>query len=157
MRKIALLLAVIGLASPVWGADPIIGTWKLNVSKSKFPQREMAPKEVTDVYREAGTDQIEFIRKGTQSDGSPDSSTWTWPRVGGMAERKSPAPLPAGTSYIELLMDPGNWYVTILQNGRQNVAMHKVIAKDGKTMSITIKSTNAQGKPVEQLQVFEKQ
>jgi hypothetical protein len=157
MRKAMLLLVLVGWTSSLWGADPIIGAWKLNVAKSKIPQSDTAPKEITDVYREGGTDQIELIRTGTQRDGSPDSSKWVWPRVGGIAERTSPSPLPVGTSYIELLIDSGHWYVTILQNGKQNILMHKVITKDGKTMRITVKSINAQGKPIEQLQVFEKQ
>jgi hypothetical protein len=157
MRKVMLLLAVVGLAGSLWGADPIIGSWKLNVAKSKIPPTETAPKELTDVYRELGTDQIELIRTGSQTDGSPVSSKWTWPREGGIAERKSPAPLPEGTSYIEILIDSGHWYVTILQNGKQSIVMHKVITKDGKTMRVTIKSMNAQGEAVEQLQAFEKQ
>jgi len=157
MRKAMLLLAIVGFTNSLWGADPIIGTWKLNVAKSKIPQTETAPKETTDVYRELETGQIELSRTSTLMNGSRESSKWTWPREGGIAERKSPAPLPAGTSYIELLIDPGHWYVTILQNGKQSLLMHKVITKDGRTMQIAIKSFDAQGKAVEQLQVFEKQ
>jgi hypothetical protein len=143
--------------SRTWDTNPIIGTWKLNVGKSKILQAKDSPKEITDVYRELRPDQIEFIRAGTQINGSSISSKWVWPREGGIAERKSPAPLPQETSYIEVLVDPGHWYVTILQNGKQNILMHKSISKDGKTMRLTIKSMDAQGKPVEQLQVFEKQ
>jgi hypothetical protein len=72
-------------------------------------------------------------------------------------ERRSPRPLPAETSYIELLVDPGHWYATILRNGKQNILMHKVLAKDGKTMQITVKSLDAQAKAFEQLQLFEEQ
>jgi len=157
MRKVILLLALAGLTSSLWGADPIIGTWKLNAAKSKIPPSATAPKETTDIYRELGTNQIELSRTGTRMDGSLDSSKWTWPREGGIAERISPSPLPEGTSYIELLIDPGHWYITILQNGKQNTIMYKVISKDGKTMRITIRGMDAQGKPIEQLQVFEKQ
>jgi hypothetical protein len=35
--------------------------------------------------------------------------------------------------------------------------MHKVLAKDGKTMQITVKSLDAQAKAFEQLQLFEEQ
>jgi hypothetical protein len=157
MRKAMLFFAVVGLASSLWGADPIIGTWKLNVAKSKMPEAKDTPKEVTDVYRELSSGRIELTRKGIQMDGVPISSTWAWPKEGGIAERTSPAPLPEGISYIELLLDPGHWYVTILQNGKQNIVMHKVIAKDGKTMRIAVRSMHAQGKPVEQIQIFEKQ
>ena len=31
-----ILLAALFLAGPAFAADPIVGTWKLNVAKSKF-------------------------------------------------------------------------------------------------------------------------
>jgi hypothetical protein len=44
------------------GADPIIGSWKLNIAKSTFPPTLQAgPKEHTEVYREIEGDQIELI------------------------------------------------------------------------------------------------
>ena len=36
MRKGMLLLAVFGMVGLLWAADPFVGTWKLNVAKSKF-------------------------------------------------------------------------------------------------------------------------
>jgi hypothetical protein len=157
MRKAMLLLAFFGLAGSLWAADPIIGSWKLIVAKSKIQPSETAPKEATDAYKEIEGDQIEFTRTGTQVDGAPIFSKWRWPCIGGTAERVSPEPLPEEMSYIELLVDPGYWYVTILQNGKQNSLMQKTISKDGKTMRIRIQSRDAQGKLVEELHVFEKQ
>jgi hypothetical protein len=69
MRKVVFLLAFIGLASSLWGADPIIGTWKLNLGKSRIPQTAKAPKEMTDIYQELGTDQIKLMGAGTLMDG----------------------------------------------------------------------------------------
>lgn len=156
MRKTLLLLAILGLASSLWAADPIIGTWKLNIAKSKIPLSQTAPKEITDVYKETADNQMELTRTGIQTDGAAIFSKWTWPREGGIAERKAPDPLPKEISYIELLLDPGSWYVTILQNGKQNTVMQKVISKNGKILRITIKSKDAQGKSEEQLHFFEK-
>ena len=34
MRKAMILLAVFGLVGLLWGADPLVGTWKLNIAKS---------------------------------------------------------------------------------------------------------------------------
>jgi hypothetical protein len=157
MRKAMILLAVFGLAGSLWGADPLIGTWKLNVAKSKIPQTETALKVLTEIYRELGADQIEFTRIGTQIDGTPISSKWTWPRLGGIVERLSPAPLPEDMSYVETVIEPGNWYVTVLQNGKQITVIHKTFSKDGRTMRQTITSTNAQSQTSEQLLVFDKQ
>jgi predicted ribosome quality control (RQC) complex YloA/Tae2 family protein len=53
MRKVMLLLAVFGLVSLAWAADPSEGTWKLNIAKSKFaPSTGAAVKEGTHVVRE---------------------------------------------------------------------------------------------------------
>jgi hypothetical protein len=49
MRNAMLSLAVFGLASSLLAADLIIGTWKLNLSKSKFAATEKVPKELTEV------------------------------------------------------------------------------------------------------------
>ena len=157
MRKLWLAIAFAGIAGSLFAADPIIGTWKLNAAKSEIPPSASAPKEITDIYRELGKDLIELERRGIQTDGAAIASKWTWPREGGIAERTAPDPLPKGMSYIELLMDPGAWYVTILQNGKQATVMQKVISKDGKTMRITIKGMDEKGKPVVQLHYFEKQ
>ena len=48
------LFAVIGYATAfVWGADPVVGTWTLNVAKSKFIPGP-APKSQTRVYEAQG-------------------------------------------------------------------------------------------------------
>jgi hypothetical protein len=55
-------------------------------------------------------------------------------------------------------MAPGEWLVTyLLQGGKQVATMHKVISKDGKTMRQTIRGFDTDGKPFEQLQVFDRQ
>ena len=54
MRKVIFLLIVIlFFPTTLWAADPIIGTWKLNVEKSKGTEGMDSPaKEITYVYRE---------------------------------------------------------------------------------------------------------
>ena len=44
MRKALFLFVVFGLAGSLWAADPFIGTWKLNVAKSKAPDPSLLPK-----------------------------------------------------------------------------------------------------------------
>jgi hypothetical protein len=150
-----LLIAVLGLAGSLWAADPIIGTWKLNISKSKFSpivlamKNQPSPKEETEVYREVDTDLIEF------SDGTPTSDKWTWSRQGGVAKRQPP--LSKERSYVETLIEPGHWYVTVMENGKQIGTIHKTISKDRKTMRQTLKGVDPNGKPFEQIQVFDRQ
>jgi hypothetical protein len=160
MRKAMFLLAVFGLAGLLWAADPIIGTWKLNVAKSKFSpaylalQKVAAPKEETLVFREVG-DQVELTATGTRTDGSPISSKSTSPRQGGAV--KSQQGGPEGVSTIVTVLDPGNRYTTSIRDGKQIQVGHSVISKDGKTMTVTYKGIDPQGKPFEQVVVLDKQ
>ena len=58
---VAVLLAV---AVPAWAADPIIGTWRLNVAKSTFSiaMQKIPPKELTEVIREVDNGRIELAQ-----------------------------------------------------------------------------------------------
>jgi hypothetical protein len=62
-----------------------------------------------------------------------------------------------GESYVETVIEPGNRFLTTLKNGKQIEVQHLVLSKDGKTMSITAKGTDAKGKPFESVEVFDKQ
>jgi hypothetical protein len=155
MRKVLLSLAIIGLTSTVWAADPIIGTWKLNLAESKFPPTEVMPKERTEVYRELGVDQMEFTATGVEANGSPISFKATWPQQGGTVDILQGSD--EKTSYIETLIEPGNWYVTVLQNGKQTGVIHKTFSEDGKRMRQTYRGTDAQGNPFERLSVYDRE
>ena len=155
MKKAMLVLAVFALAGSLWAADPIIGTWKLNIAKSKFaPSTQAAMKEGTHVVRELGADQFELTETQTRTDSSSTSYRFTWPQKGGVLKSEI---LAEGTSSIVTIIEPGEWYTTNLRNGKQVSTLHTVISKDGKTMRVTTKATDAQGKPYEVLRVLEKQ
>jgi len=44
-----------------------------------------------------------------------------------------------------------------MKGGKEMMHFHGVVSKDGKTMTITVKGTNAQGNLVSGVEVFEKQ
>lgn len=135
---------------------PIEGTWKLNPVQSKFaPNQADAPKEETEVFRVVG-DQFELTITGTQKDGAAIAEKITSPINGGVFKVLQPAPT-EGESYVETMFEPGNRFLTTLKNGKQIEVQHLVLSKDGKTMSITAKGTDAKGKPFESVAVFDKQ
>ena len=155
MRKAMLFLTVFALVGSIWAADPSVGTWKRNLAKSKPAPSTQAPiKEQTYVIREVG-DQWELTTTTTRTDGSSTSVTYTRPKQGGVV--KAQPPLSGGQSYIDTVLEPGNWYLTVMQEGKQVSLNHGVISKDGKTMTMTTKGTDAQGKPSESLGVFDRQ
>jgi hypothetical protein len=156
MRKAMLLLAVFGLAGSLWAGDPMLGTWKLNLAKSKFPSSVQAPpKELTQVIRKLNRSQGEFIQTGIRTDGTLISIKYIVPRQGGVV--KTQFPLPEGASIVVKKVDANNVITTYIQEGKQVAVIHGVIGKDGKTLTQTTKITDNQGKLIEQIEVFDKQ
>ena len=137
-------------------SHPLEGTWKLNVAQSKFaPNQTTAPKELTSVFRVVG-DHFEFTETGTQKDSVAIASKYAFYLNGGVFKALQPAS-PEGETSIETVIEPGNRYLTTLKDGKQIEVQHLVISKDGKTMSITDKGTDAKGKPYESVSVYDKQ
>lgn len=153
MRKIILLLVVASLPGSLWAADPIIGTWKLNIEKSTLiSDRQESSKESMEVYREIENDRIEMVR-------SPSGTVVKWPKQGGIAVStwESLAQSTEGNWLVQTLVAPGEWYVTYIENHKQIGFMHKVVSKDGKTMTQTMKFADDQGGFTERVRVYERQ
>jgi hypothetical protein len=157
LRKVILLIAIFSLFGTLWAADPIIGTWKFNLDKSKLPEGRgilsSPPKEMTDVYREIGSGLIELTSKRVFMDGTSDFDIMTYPAQGGALKSQV---MPQEISLFEILLSPGEWCGVYIEDGKQTVSRHKVISEDGKTMRQTIKSADAKG-PFEVIEIFEKQ
>ena len=157
MRKLMLLVTVLGLAGSLSAADPIVGTWKVNPAKSKAPASAAAnTKETIAVFREIDADTIEGTSTETRNDGSTVSAKWTVPKRGGNLTYQQGGPA-QGISIIATIIDLNTTYNTYLQNGKQVGLMHVSISKDGKTFTTSWKGTDAQGKPYEYFVLYEKQ
>ena len=155
MRKAMLLPAVFGLVGSLWAADLTVGTWKLNVAKSKFvPSTESPTKELTEVKRDLGNDQVEITETGSRTDGSKISVKFTHPQKGGLITDSS---TPKGQMAVATVIGPSELYETVLQNGKQIEVYHVVVSKDGKTLTVTDKGTDDKGKPFENISIFDKQ
>jgi len=155
MRKILLTLAVFGLAGSLWAADPIAGTWKLNLAKSKSaPGQQAAVKEMTVTSKEVGAD-IETTFAGIGSDGKPFSMKFTNPKQGGLVKTGQPAT--EGNMVVITVVKPGDMYGTSIQKGVQVEVTHVVVSKDGKTMTRTAQRVDEKGAATESLMFFEKQ
>ena len=93
MHKALLLFVIFGLVGLARAADPRVGIWKLNASKSKFPaEAQTIPKDATIVIRELDAEQLEFSLTGTRRDGSPILEKSLEPRQGGVVKGIEPAP-----------------------------------------------------------------
>jgi len=157
MRKAMLLLAVFGFVVTIWAADPTMGTWKLNIAKSKIPASDAANlKETKTVFREIDANTVEGVSTDTLKDGKTTTTKWTVPKNGGIQTYQQGGPA-KGTSIVSVVIDPSTMYNIYLQDGKQVFLMHVVFSKDFKTFTISAKGTDTQGKPFEYLGLYEKQ
>ncbi len=139
------VLTAVGMA----GADNTIGTWKLNMEKSKV----MAGLKSLTITREAVEGGVKLTGTGTRADGEINSSYTakydgkSYPATGSPWDTISIKQLDANTLTV----------VNTKTGGKYKATGRTVVSKDGKTMTITTKGTDNEGKAMHQILVFEKQ
>jgi hypothetical protein len=151
MRRALLFLTVAVLAVFASGllaqSDPFVGTWKLNPAKSKFAPGAPA-KEVTFTFQMVG-DQATVT--GTAPDGSPFK--YEVPLKGGIGKFLT-GPF-EGVSAKRV--KDNTLETSYMKGGKEMLHVRSVVSKDGKSITDTAKGTDAQGKPVSGVAVWEKQ
>jgi hypothetical protein len=137
-----------------FGADNFLGTWKLNLAKSKIEPAKYLPKSLT-VVREASDGGVKSTRTGERTDGTPINSTYTAKYDG------KDYPVTGETSWDTIAIKSVNanvqtWTVK-KTNGKYHATVRSVVSKDGKTLTSTGHGTDAEGKPTSLTLVYEKQ
>lgn len=149
-------ILVLAVATAAMATHPLIGTWKMNAAQSKLAPNDPAlVKEYTIVFHVQG-DQLNGNESGTQPNGSPVVYKYLTPLNGGVIKMSQPT-LPEGEYFVETVIEPGNRYASHIKNGKQIELLHLTLGKDGRTMIITDKGTDAKGKRYASLMVLEKQ
>jgi FlaG/FlaF family flagellin (archaellin) len=151
-RTVLLTLILCFLAGAVcFASDVQMGTWKLNESKSKIAAGEL--KNNTVVYEAAG-DSIKVTIDGTAPDGTATHSEWTgkfdgkdYPSTGNPNE---------DTRSVKQV-DDRTLNVTSKKGGKVVLTAHVVVAPDGKSRTVTVNATDAQGKKYKGTAVYDKQ
>jgi hypothetical protein len=152
MRKALYLIALLGSLTLLFAASPMTGKWKLNQSKSKSTTGTV-PKEETIVIADEG-DKLNVTISGTDDDGSPIMISYVVPVAGGAGEMKEGAAYDAVSSNR---VDDNTLDTTFTKDGKPVSATRAVTSKDGKTMNMTVKRQDAQGKPSSSNLTFDKQ
>ena len=152
MKKLLSLLMIVAVfcATPAFAADPIVGTWKLNVAKSKFGDAPLTAG--TRVYSESsGTYTLE--QKSTGADGKEKSSSAAY-RDG--KEEKQP-PGGAGDAIVSKKIDANTWDFEIKQEGKVVGHVHRVVSADGKTLTVHNTGAKMSGAKGDETLVYDKQ
>ncbi len=149
-----LIGAVIASVAAVgaFGADNSLGTWKLNMEKSKFSPAPIL-KSLTST-REASDGGVKVTSTGEQADGTPVNASYTAKYDG------TEAPVtgaPWDTIAIKQVNANTFTATTKKTDGKYSATSRTVISKAGKTMTTTVKGTNAEGKAFNNTMVYEKQ
>ena len=150
-RTIAMTIAMCFAALTLCFASPVMGTWKLNDAKSKFPAG--APKNNTVVYEAAG-DSIKVTVDGVDGAGKPTHNEWT-----GKFDGKD-YPLtgdPAADTRAYKKISANKMELTNKKDGKVTATGTIVVAADGKTRTVTVTGTDAAGKKVHFTAVYDKQ
>jgi hypothetical protein len=131
--------------------NPRLGTWTLNVAKSKYEPGQ-APKSETRTYTASGTDGVTMEAETVQADGTRQSSGYTAKYDGKRYAYKGPA-----GDQISMTSAKGfTVRATVWKAGRAALTTHSVVSRDGRTMTMSSTSTTATGKVVS-TRVYDKQ
>jgi hypothetical protein len=137
-----------------FGADRTLGTWKLNVEKSKYTPAPLPVKSLT-VTREASVGGVKQTATGERSDGTAVNASYTAKYDGTEVHVDGNAP------YDTIAVKRVNANTLTDERkktgGPYNATGRTVVSNGGKTMTWTVKGTNADGKEFTQILVFDKQ
>ena len=147
----AAVLVVGVVCVPVFAqsSDPLIGTWKMNIEKSKAPLK-------------SGTTTIEAVGSGVKWDVElvgTDGTTFRWSFTGNYDGKDNPVTgnSPYGNVAALTRVDANTVRVTSKQDGKVMTTSTIVVSAEGKTRTSSTKGTDAKGQAVDSMSFYEKQ
>jgi hypothetical protein len=144
----AFLIGIVTGAALAQSGDPLVGTWKLNVAKSK------GAKSGSTTIEAAGQG-VKFTVDLVGTDGT--ASQWSF--TGNYDGKDNPVTgnSPWGNSAALTRVDSRTIRIVSKQNGKVMTTSTIVVSADGKTRTTTTKGTDLKGQPVDVVSLYEKQ
>jgi len=146
-----LTVALSLFAATAYAADPTLGTWKLNESKSTFSPN--SPKILTTKVEQAA-DGVKVTVDGVYPDGKTFHNEWT-----GKYDGKDYPVVGSVNSDTRSMKktDAHHFDIVNKKSGKPTIKVKWAIAKDGKSRTSTYSGTTADGKPISGTYFYEKQ
>ena len=162
MKRVRLTL-IFALFLATWahvaiGQDQLrlkFGTWKLNVQKSKFPSG-IAPRSDTRTYEDRGGGAIMSTHTTVGQDGQETLTTYA-AKFDGKEYPVSTRGSGALSTISFHVIDEYSESFVLTRDGKVATRGTTSISKDGRTMTMTLNTTNAQGRPEQAIDIYEKQ
>jgi hypothetical protein len=152
---LALATLLITSATAAFAADNSVGTWKLNVEKSKYSPAPFPVKSIT-ATREAADNGIKVTNTGERADGSPINSTYT-AKYDGSDSAVSGQGSPYDSVSIKQVNANTFNYEAKNSASKYHVRGKITVSSDGKTLTFKAKGMNGDGKPMSVTLVYDKQ
>jgi len=155
--KLLLLAVAVTVAIPAaaQAPDAWIGTWKLNIAKSKYEPANLAPKSQTVKQEAIAGGGTKVTVTGVDSQGKAMDYVLTILWDG------KPVAIPgasdANTTRIYKRIDARTYEFVNSVAGKVTTTSRSVVSADGKTRTITATGKNAQGQTVNNVSVYDKQ
>jgi hypothetical protein len=150
-RTIVWMLFACMVPMTCFAQDANMGTWKLNEAKSKIAAG--APKNSTVVY-EASGDNIRVTVDGVDGQGKPTHNEWTG-KFDGKDYPLTGDPVSDMRSYKKI--NDHTLELTNKKGDKVTMSGRIVVSSDGKTRTVKVKGTDAEGKKISTTAVYEKQ
>ena len=151
-KRFFAMAVLVGLASTVvlaQSSDPLVGTWKLNVAKSKAPF-----KSGTSVIEAVG----EGIRFTVDLEGN-DGTKHHWEFTANFDGKDVPVTgsSPYGDTAAATRVNARTIRIVSKSGGKVTTTHTIAVSSDGKTRTSTAKGMDKEGKPVDAVSYYEKQ
>ena len=150
---VALSLVTSGVLLAQGNSD--VGTWKLNVTKSKWVNASPAKSETRTVVPEGAGAKVTI--EGIAADGSRIAYSYTTNYDGKESSISGVGAVNGEDTNAVKRVDANTFTATGKKAGKVVQTARFVVSKDGKVMTITAKGTNAQGQSVSATTIWEKQ
>jgi hypothetical protein len=150
--RIAVTVLALSFAATAacFAANPQMGTWKLNEGKSKI--QPGTGKSATVAYSEQG-DKIKVTVDGVDKDGKPTHGVWVG-KWDGKAYRAK-GNLAWDSAAYKVVNDRTN-DITTMKNGKVVWTGRIEVSADGKSRTVTVNGTDANGKKFTSQAVYDK-
>jgi hypothetical protein len=154
MKRALMFVAIAFLAVVQAQGSPLVGTWKLNVAKSKYDPGP-APKSLTRTVEAQGAG-VKYTFEGVSADGTAIAYSFSVQFDG--KDNPIKGSMPSGADTISAKRTDANHYVATVKKGDKVIGTSKVsVSKDGKVTTVDATGTTAAGVKTHDVQVYDKQ